>query len=111
MVRRSCFTLIVLIVFSSFAAAALKIKTRTTVQGHTSESTVYIKGARERNEMSVGGRGGTATITQCDQKRVVTVMGDQCMVMSMGGESACPVRPSMGSLMRGMPGGEPAAPR
>ena len=109
--RLTCRTLAVLIALSSFASADLKIKTRTTVQGHTSESTVYIKGARERNEMAVGGRGGTATITQCDQKRIVTVMGDQCMVMSMGGESACPARPSMGSLMRGMPGGEPAAPR
>ena len=111
MVRQSCYTLIVLIAFSSFAAADLKIKTRTTVQGHTSEGTVYIKGARERNEMSYGGRGASATITQCDQKRIVTVMGDQCMVMSMGGESACPARPSMTGMMRGMAGGEPPAPR
>jgi len=105
MVRQSCYTLIVLIAFSSFAAADLKIKTRTTVQGHTSEGTVYIKGARERNEMSYGGRGASATITQCDQKRIVTVMGDQCMVMSMGGESSCPARPSMSNMMRGMAGG------
>ena len=111
MVRQSCYTLIVLIAFSSFAAADLKIKTRTTVQGHTSEGTVYIKGARERNEMSYGGRGASATITQCDQKRIVTVMGDQCMVMSMGGDSACPARPSVTGMMRGMAGGEPPAPR
>jgi hypothetical protein len=109
--RLSCCVLSILIGLSSVASADLKIKTRTTVQGHATESTVYIKGARERNEMSIGGRGGSATITQCDQKRIVTVMGDRCMVMSMGGESVCPARPSVGNMMRGMPEGEPAAPR
>jgi hypothetical protein len=96
---------------ASFAFADLKLTTRTTIQGHTTESTVYIKGARERREMSFGGRGGSATITQCDQKRIVTVMGDQCMVMSMGGgETACPAAPSMRDMARGMTGGEPAPP-
>jgi len=111
MVRWSCYALAVLVALSSFAFADLKIKTHTTMQGHTTEGTVYIKGARERNEMSYGGRGGSATITQCDQKRIVTVMGDQCMVMSMGGESSCPARPSMSNMMRGMAGGESPAPR
>jgi hypothetical protein len=103
--------LAVLVCLSSLAFADLKIKTRTTTQGHSYEGTVYIKGARERNEMSVGGRTGSATITQCDQKRIITVAGDQCMVMSMGGESVCPVRPGMGNMARAMAGGEPAAPR
>ena len=79
-----------LVCFSSAASADLKIKTRTTVMGHTTESTVYIKGARERREMNFGGYSST-TITQCDQKRAVTITGDRCMVMQMGaGEASCP---------------------
>ena len=35
--------------------------------------------------MSFGGHGGAVTIMQCDQKRMITISGDQCMVMSMGG--------------------------
>ncbi len=101
-----------LICFSSIASADLKIKTRTTVMGHTTESTVYIKGARERNEMSYGGHGGAVSIMQCDQKRMITITGNQCMVMSMGGgEESCPTMPSMGALARGMAGGEPTPPR
>jgi len=111
MVLRVSYALVLLTVLSSLAFADLKIKTRTNMQGHATEGTVYIKGARERNEMSYGGRGGSATITQCDEKRIVTVLGDQCMVMSMGGESSCPAKPSMSNMMRGMAGGEPSAPR
>ena len=111
--RQLRWSLAFLLSLTSFASADLKIKTRTTVQGHATESTVYIKGARERREMSFGGRGGSATITQCDQKRIVTVMGDQCMVMSMGGggETSCPAMPNMRGMAREMMGGEPAAPR
>ncbi len=97
---------------SQGASADLKVKTRTTVMGHTTESTVYIKGARERQEMSFGGRGGMATITQCDQKRTVTLMGDHCTAMVMGGtgEMACPRMPSMSAMMKGMMGKESSAP-
>ncbi len=42
--RLSSYSLAVLICCSTFASADLKIKTRTTVMGHTTESTVYIKG-------------------------------------------------------------------
>jgi hypothetical protein len=112
MKRLSSYVLAMLLGFSGIASADLKITTRTTVQGHTSESTVYIKGARERREMSFGGRSGSATITQCDQKRIINVMGDQCMVMSMGGgETACPATPNVRDMMRGAAGGEPAPPR
>jgi len=77
--------------FSTVASADLKIKTRTTVMGHTAESTVYIKGPRERNEMSYGG----VSIIQCDQKRMVTISSNQCMVMPMGGsETSCPAMPN-----------------
>ena len=75
---------IAIVCFSTVASADLKIKTRTTVMGHTTESTVYIKGGRERNETSFGGHGGAVSIIQCDQKRMITVSGNQCMVMSDG---------------------------
>jgi len=103
---------VALLLLSSFASADLKIKTRTTAMGHTTESTVYIKGARQRTEMSFGGH-GTASIMQCDLKKMITVTGNQCMVMSFGGsgETACPTMPNMGAMARGMMGGEPEAPK
>ncbi|MDR3748739.1 MAG: hypothetical protein P4M04_11365 [Acidobacteriota bacterium] len=103
---------IILSVFSPTAFADLKIKTRTTVMGHSSESTVYIKGARERRDMSFGGRGGGAvSITQCDQKRMITITGDRCMVMAMGGgETSCPDMSAMGKMGRNMDSAEPTAP-
>jgi hypothetical protein len=110
--RPSFYGLAVLLCLSTVASADIKIKTRTTVMGHSSESTVYIKGSRERNEMSYGGHGGSVSLIQCDQKRMVTVTGNQCMVIPMGGgESACPAMPSMPSMARMMHGGEPEAPR
>jgi len=111
--KRLSYCVIAAVVCSAtLAFADLKITTRTTVQGHTTDSTVYIKGARERREISYGGRNASVTITQCDQKRIVTVMGDQCMVMSMGGgETACPTMASMRDIARSMAGGEPAPPR
>jgi hypothetical protein len=107
-----CALAIALICFSTIASADLKIKTRTTVMGHSTESTVYIKGGRQRTETSFGGHGGAVSIIQCDQKRMITIAGDQCMVMAMGGgESSCPATPSMGAMMRGMGEGEPTPPR
>ncbi|HKD83526.1 MAG TPA: hypothetical protein VKB58_02170 [Terriglobales bacterium] len=110
--RLSCL-LAALICLSSFASADIKIKTRTTVMGHSSESTVYIKGPRERSEMSYGGHGGSASIIQCDQKRMITVMpNNECMVTPMGGgESACPAVPNLRSMAKIMSGGEPEVPR
>lgn len=101
----------VLICFSTLASADLKIKTRTTMQGHTTEGTVYIKGARQRSEMSFGGHAGSVSITQCDQKRMINISGNQCMVIPMGGsETSCPSVPNMRSMGRDMMNGE-AAPR
>ena len=57
--------------------------------GHSTESTVYIKGARERSETAAMGMGpGLVTLTQCDQKRIVTInpQANTCMVMPLGGE-------------------------
>lgn len=110
---RNLFALVAVLLFLIHSAFAdLKVKTRTTVMGHTSESTVYIKGPRERREMSFGGRGGMATITQCDQKRTISVVGNHCTVVSMGGngESSCPVMPSMSALAKGMMGEDAAPP-
>ncbi len=113
LLRYSCALAIAVVCFSTVVSADLKIKTRTTVMGHTSESTVYIKGARERTETSFGGHGGAVSIIQCDQKRMITINGNQCMVMSMGGggESSCPATPNMGAMAREMAGGEPAPTR
>jgi hypothetical protein len=73
---------------------------------------VYIKGGRERNEMSYGGRGGAVSIMQCDEKRMITISGNQCMVMPFGGnETSCPAMPNMGAMAREMAGGEPTTPR
>ncbi|MFI5087701.1 MAG: hypothetical protein ACHP7I_04850 [Terriglobales bacterium] len=80
----------VLILFSLSAAADTKIKTRNTMMGHSTESTVYIKGARERSEAASMGMGpGLVTLTQCDQKRIITInpQANTCMVMPLGGES------------------------
>ncbi len=109
--RLSCWSLAILVCFSTLASADLKIKTRTTMQGHSTESTVYIKGARERNEMNFGG-GGTVSIMQCDQKRMITVHGNECMIMSMGGnESSCPAAPDVRAMAREGHDAEPTPPR
>jgi len=110
-VRLSCYTAVALLCLSSIASADLKIKTRTTVMGHTSESTVYIKGARQRTEMSFEGRGGSVMINQCDEKRLITINGNQCMAMSTGGgETSCPAMPNFAAMARGN-AGEQAPPR
>ncbi len=108
-----CFVFaIILLCLSTLASADLKIKTRTTVMGHSTESTVYIKGARERTEMSFGGHGGSVSILQCDEKRMITVIGNQCTVMPFGsGESSCPQTPNVAAMARGMGESEPALPR
>ena len=99
---RYCFSIaLVLTGFSTLASADLKIKTRTTVMGHSTESTVYIKGPRERTEMSFGGHGGSVTIMQCDQKRIVTITGNQCSIINTGGgETSCPAVPNVRGMGR-----------
>jgi hypothetical protein len=49
----------------------MKIRIRTTMEGQSFESTQYIKGSRERNEMSIGK--GFVNITQCDLKRTIQI--------------------------------------
>ena len=110
--RYFCVLVLAIIGLSTLASADLKIKTRTTVMGHSTESTVYIKGPRERNEMSFGGHGGAVTIMQCDQKRMITISGNQCSVIQTGGtESSCPVMPNVRAMGREGAEAEPVAPR
>src|SRR5262249_37812622 len=66
------FVLIGMIAASVPLFADIKVKTRTTVMGHANESSVYIQGARKRDEMQFGPV-KSVTILQCDQKRLITV--------------------------------------
>ncbi|HLM03351.1 MAG TPA: hypothetical protein VK400_20025 [Pyrinomonadaceae bacterium] len=63
--------IICLISSGSAAYADVKIKTRQSVSGQTSENTTYIKGKRQRSEM-MGGK--MISITQCDLRRDVQIM-------------------------------------
>ena len=51
---------------AAVARADVKITTRTTAMGRSSQSTVYIKGARQRSES-----GNNVTLMQCDKRRMV----------------------------------------
>ncbi len=55
------------------ALADVKVKTRDTMAGHSSESTVYIKGPRQRSEQSYGPGMSLTTVLQCDQKRQIQI--------------------------------------
>jgi hypothetical protein len=68
---RLALMLLASIAFVLPASADTKIKTKNTAMGHSTESTVYIKGARKRDEMQFGPVSHT-TILQCDQKRIIT---------------------------------------
>src|SRR3954447_769307 len=68
---RLAFLLLASVTIALPASADTKIKTKTTAMGHSSESTVYIKGARKRDEMNFGPI-SHVTILQCDQKRIIT---------------------------------------
>jgi hypothetical protein len=76
------------LVCSGTASADSKLKSRTTVQGHSFETTTYIKGPRQRSEMELAPGMRTITITQCDQKRVITLSAcsKTYMVTSLEGE-------------------------
>ena len=69
--KRRLHPAIFLLIVSALAAAAradVKITTRSTAMGRSSESTVYIKGARQRSES-----GDNVTLTQCDKHRMVVL--------------------------------------
>ena len=62
------------LISSSSLFADTKVKTRMTTMGHATESSVFIKGARKRDEMQFGPI-KSVTILQCDQKRMITEIG------------------------------------
>jgi len=59
--------------------ADVKLRTKNTMAGHSSESAVYIKGARQRSEMKMGPGMTMTSVLQCDQKRIVQI-NDSCKV-------------------------------
>jgi hypothetical protein len=65
--------LVACLISSTAALADVKIKTRQSVGGQTSENTTYIKGKRQRSEMMDG---KMISITQCDLRRDVQIMPD-----------------------------------
>jgi len=95
------YALTALLCCSTLAAADLKIKSRETLNlgGNTRTTenarTVYFQGPRARDEWSFGkNAGGLITITQCDLKRVITVLGgNQCVVVSLEGGDSCLAKP------------------
>jgi hypothetical protein len=66
------FALILSLVAASSASADIKMKTRNTSPGNTSEGTIYIKGARQRSNQ-IYGTFEMVTLTQCDLKRTVQI--------------------------------------
>jgi len=76
-------------------AADLKLTTRNSMAGNSSEGTTYIKGSRQRTEMQMGPM-HQVTITQCDRRQIVTV-SDACrtyMVAPMDDDTGAPSRSS-----------------
>ena len=65
--------LLVTLVLTQTAFADVKIKTRQTMSGQSSENMTYIKGKRMRSEQNMGGM-QTVNITQCDLKRSLRIM-------------------------------------
>ena len=96
--NRICTVSLSALALLSTAAADNKIKTRTTVAGHASESTAYVKGARERNETSMGMAGmSLVNLTQCDKKRIITInpQAKTCMIVPLNdGQAAAEAAPT-----------------
>src|SRR5215213_6518412 len=64
--KKAIILMTVLIAMTGSAFADVKIKTKQTASGQTSENTTYIKGKRQRTEM---GNGMLVSIMQCDLRR------------------------------------------
>ena len=88
------FALIVLLTAGMTASADIKMKTRNTLAGTSTEGSIYIKGKRQRSTQNFGGI-EMATITQCDLNRTVQI-NDRArtyMVTPMNNsDSAAPAR-------------------
>ena len=67
---------VLMLCLATFARGDLKVKQKTTTGGQTFESTVMIKGQRERRESTFGGAGsGTSQVSllQCDLRRSLII--------------------------------------
>jgi hypothetical protein len=64
--KKAIIYIVLAIAMTGSAFADVKIKTKQTSSGQTSENTTYIKGKRQRSEM---GNGMLVSITQCDLGR------------------------------------------
>jgi hypothetical protein len=87
--------LVMLLCVSSAALADLKVTRKTGAGGHTGQSTVYIKGARERTENP-----GMTTIQQCDLKRTIQISDrtrKYVIIPDAQGETASPPATSTAS--------------
>lgn len=99
----SFYVFAVLLALAVAAPADIKVKTKTTTAGHSSESTVYIQGARQRDENP---QSPFATILQCDKQRMLQV-NDKCkvyMVTPLAAEEE-PAAPGKG---KSQPAAQPA---
>src|SRR3954465_6313347 len=91
---RLAFLLLASVTIALPASADTKIKTKTTAMGPSSESSVYIKGARKRDEMNFGPM-SHVSILQCDQKRVITLCeGKQTYTVYHLDEEETPAAPA-----------------
>src|SRR5215203_6160817 len=61
---------ILTVTLSITALADVKVKSRMTMSGQSTENTTYIKGKRSRTEQNIAGN-QMVTLTQCDLKRSV----------------------------------------
>ncbi len=88
---------------ASAAWADVKVRTKNTMAGHTSESAVYIKGARQRSETAMGPGISLINLMQCDQKRTVQI-NNSCKVYMV-----TPTEEDAGKEEAAAPAAKPAA--
>jgi hypothetical protein len=65
-IMKTIYALLLLLFAPALAFADLKVTTKNTAGGHTTGSTIYIKGSRQRTEGA-----GVVSIYQCDLKRIL----------------------------------------
>ena len=63
---RTVYAILLLLSAPALAFADLKVTTKNTAGGRSTQSTIYIKGHRQRTDGA-----GVATVFQCDLKRVL----------------------------------------
>ena len=63
---KTIYALVLLFFAPTLVFADLKVTTKNTAGGHTTGSTIYIKGSRQRTEGA-----GVVSIYQCDLKRII----------------------------------------